>query len=147
MTNQGQDFNDVQAARLKANHERAQALHIISSMAEQGNIKGIMPWLIPQLAAHPALKQLRLTQLDAAMFGSSRKRSMLAIRKARQLADDHSTTKDGYTTIGWALASQTESKRMTAWLWVLMQREHEASFNLPDGFPFDQLYDDDTETA
>lgn len=125
-----------------ADHERAQALNHVADMCEAGQRDQVLGWLIPNMVKHPALQKIRLWQLDSIMFGSSHGRAVWTIKRARQLADDHSQVRNGHATLGWALESQEASVRMVAWLWELARREHltDTTLKPPPGLPYTQLF-------
>ena len=119
-------MNDMTAAndgRQAANRQRAAALNHVAQLCMDGHRDHVLRWLIPEMVRHPALAKIRLWQLDSMMFGSSQSRAVYSIRKARDLINDDSGIRSGHATLGWALDTQADTQRMTAWLWVLTKRE------------------------
>lgn len=141
MSSTPQQFSDMQDRLRTAQRERAHALATIMRLSETGQREKVIPFLMANMARRESLKGIRLWQLDNAMFGRSRRSAQTTIRHMRETIGDTSTVKDGYTTVGWALEDQQKSVRMSTWLYMLLLREHIASFDLPDGFPYALLYD------
>lgn len=130
-----------QAAR-QAERIRAACLLHISELAEQGKRDKVMPFLFQTMARYPQAGKIRLWRIDQAVYGTKRKRAIHTIRLARQaIGDDTAGVSDGLANLQWAAGQQKHSDRLAAWLWLMMEREHAATFNPPDGFPFRQLYD------
>lgn len=136
------DLAAMKQGIVNAEQERAQALVHVSELCERGERTQVLRWLIPQMMRQPALRKIRLWQLDTIMFGSSHGRAVWAIKKARELAGDTSTVRNGHATLGWALESKEATVRMTAWLWVLTRREKlaDTTFRPPEGMPYTQLF-------
>lgn len=138
-------MNDMTAAnngRQAANRQRAAALNHVAQLCMDGHRDHVLRWLIPEMVRHPALAKIRLWQLDSMMFGSSQSRAVYSIRKARDLINDDSGIRSGHATLGWALDTQADTQRMTAWLWVLTKREKltDTTLTPPDGFPYLPLF-------
>lgn len=136
------DMTAANDGRQAANRQRAAALNHVAQLCMDGRRDLVLRWLIPEMVHHPALAKIRLWQLDSMMFGSSQSRAVYSIRKARDLINDDSGIRSGHATLGWALESQADTQRMTAWLWVLTKREKLADTTLtpPDGFPYLPLF-------
>lgn len=130
----------VRALQRQAEEHRARALHHVSELCEQGRRDEVLRWLIPEMMRDPALKKIRLWQLDVIMFGVGQERAFRTIRKAKTLAGDKSNMKVGWANLGWALESRKDTIRMTSWLWTIMLREHLVDFRVPDGFPYEWIY-------
>lgn len=142
MASTPESFDVTRRRNEEARRERARALSIITDMCETGQRTKVMPFLLANMQRTPALRQIRLWQLDAVIFHTSRKRALRTIRRMRETINDGSTIKDGYTTVGWALEDRESSVRMSTWLYMLLLREGLTKFELPDGFPYGVLYDD-----
>lgn len=126
-----------------ADRERLMAYRMVWGLADAGRLRDVLPTLMFGLSDHPAWGKLRLWRLDSAMFGTSRKRALRWVRKARRLAGDTSTMKDGYATLAWAVESREATVRLTAWLWLLARREGLAApLTVPVGFPYATMYED-----
>ena len=137
-------FSKMVQANRDAQTERSHALNHISDLCEQGQRDKVLPYLIPAMQANPPLKKIKLWQLDAAMYGTTRARALRWIRKMRVLIHDQSHVKDGFATVEWALHDRENSVRMVTWLWLLMEREHATEFTPPAGFPYRQIFEADS---
>ena len=103
----------------------------------------VVPFLMVNLQRNPALKKIRLWQLDAIMFDVSKYIAVKTIRRMRETIGDQSTVKDGYADLGWALADKDATVR----LYQLLEREKLTKFDLPEGFPLAMLYSTEPATA
>ena len=146
MASTEESFKITQARQAEAARERARALQMAGEMCANGKRHLVIRFLLANMRRQPALRQIRLWQLDAIIFGASRKRACKTIRLMRRTIGDASTVKDGYATLGWATENEAASVRMSTWLWLLLLREKLATFDLPDGFPYGILYDTTTDT-
>lgn len=136
-----EDFPRAVAALERAQHMRAMALAKVHELCETGQRHKVMPFLLENMRRHPELGKIRLWQLDAVMFGTTRDRAIRWIRKTRELIGDTSTMPDGYTSLAWALESRESSVRMAAWLYELLLREHLCKPERPEDFPYGALFD------
>ncbi|MBT1162147.1 hypothetical protein [Bifidobacterium sp. SO1] len=141
MTSSQETFEQAQQRLEEAKRERARALQQVNDLCETGRRSLVIPFLMANMQRKPELKKIRLWQLDAIIFHTSRDRALKLIRKTRETIHDQSPIKDGYATLGWATESQEKTVRMTTWLYQLLEREKLAKFTVPDGFPYTLLYD------
>ena len=137
-----ENFTTNQQRLEEAKTERYRALQKIRTLCETGRRS-----LVVNLQRNPALKKIRLWQLDAIMFDVSKYIAVKTIRRMRETIGDQSTVKDGYADLGWALADKDATVRMTTWLYQLLEREKLAKFDLPEGFPLAMLYSAEPATA
>ena len=86
----------------EAKTERYRALQKIRTLCETGRRSLVVPFLMVNLQRNPALKKIRLWQLDAIMFDVSKYIAVKTIRRMRETIGDQSTVKDGYADLGWA---------------------------------------------
>lgn len=145
MASTPESFQTTRRRNAEARHERDRALSLIAGMCENGQRGRVIPFLLANMQRTPSLRQIRLWQLDSVIFRTSRARALKTIRRMRETIGDGSTIKDGYATVGWALADRDSSVRMSTWLYLLLLREGLAKFDIPDGFPYGVLYDDAKE--
>ena len=134
-------FTTNQQRLEEAKAERYRALQKIRTLCETGRRSLVVPFLMVNLQRNPALKKIRLWQLDAIMFDVSKYIAVKTIRRMRETIGDQSTVK------GWALADKDATVRMTTWLYQLLEREKLAKFDLPEGFPLAMLYSAEPATA
>lgn len=142
-----ENFTTNQQRLEEAKTERYRALQKIRTLCETGRRSLVVPFLMVNLQRNPALKKIRLWQLDAIMFDVSKYIAVKTIRRMRETIGDQSTVKDGYADLGWALADKDTTVRMTTWLYQLLEREKLAKFDLPEGFPLAMLYSAEPATA
>lgn len=140
MTSSPETFLQAQQRLEDAKRERARALQQVSDFCERGQRVLVIPFLITNMQRKPELRKIRLWQLDAIVFHTSRDRALKAIRRMRETIGDRSSIKDGYVTLGWATDSQEHTVRLVTWLYQLLERERIARFAVPDGFPYGLLY-------
>lgn len=145
MASTEESFQRTQDALDTARTERSRALRQVQVLCETGRRQLVIPFLMANMRRTPALGKIRLWQLDAIMFGTSRRVANRTIRATRETIGDDSNVTDGYATLGWALESQEKTVRMTTWLLQLSLRERLSSFRKPDGFPYAQLYRQTTD--
>lgn len=147
MTVSAETFEETQHRLEEAKRERGRALQQVSDLCETERRNLVIPFLMANMQRKPELKKIRLWQLDAIIFHTSRDRALKAIRKMRETINDKSTIKDGYATLGWATESREHTVRLTTWLYQLLEREKIARFSVPDGFPYTLLYRLDDQTS
>ena len=135
-----ENFATNQQRLEEAKTERYRALQKIRTLCETGRRSLVVPFLMVNLQRNPALKKIRLWQLDAIMFDVSKYIAVKTIRRMRETIGDQSTVKDG-------LADKDATVRMTTWLYQLLEREKLTKFDLPEGFPLAMLYSTEPATA
>ena len=108
-----ENFATNQQRLEEAKTERYRALQKIRTLCETGRRSLVVPFLMVNLQRNPALKKIRLWQLDAIMFDVSKYIAVKTIRRMRETIGDQSTVKDGYADLGWALADKDATVRMT----------------------------------
>lgn len=146
MASTEESFQQTQEALDAANRERSRALQQVQTLCETGRRHLVIPFLMANMQRVPALRKIRLWQLDSIMFNTSRRVANKTIRTMRETINDDSSVNDGYATLGWALESKEKTVRMTTWLLQLSLREKLSVFRKPDGFPYEQLYRQTTDT-
>ena len=132
-----ENFATNQQRLEEAKTERYRALQKIRTLCETGRRSLVVPFLMVNLQRNPALKKIRLWQLDAIMFDVSKYIAVKTIRQMRETFGDQ----------GWALADKDATVRMTTWLYQLLEREKLTKFDLPEGFPLAMLYSTEPATA
>ena len=145
MASTPESFEITKRRHDEAERERRQALSRIEHYCETGQRHLVIPFLMVNMQRTPALRRIRLWQLDSVMFHSPRSRAYRTIRQMRELIGDRSHVKDGFTTVGWALENREASVRMSTWLYLLLLREKLTKFELPEGFPYGLLYDNTSD--
>lgn len=145
MASTEESFRQTQEALDSARRERSRALQQVQTLCETGRRHLVVPFLMANMQRVPALRKIRLWQLDSIMFNTSRRVANKTIRVMRETINDDSSVNDGYVTLGWALESREKSVRMTAWLLQLSLRERLSVFRKPDDFPYGQLYRQTTD--
>lgn len=142
------DIETVKSLNRKAKEERDRAMAQVLRLVNTGQRHRVFPFLLANMEHTPSLRKIRLWQLDAIMFNTSRKRALKLIRKTRQMIGDSTTISDAVCNLGWATASQDATIRMSTWLYNLLLREKICRMQLPDDYPYGLLYDlNDTELA
>lgn len=135
------DFNSVKASKERAQLERDRALAQVLRFVQLGQRDHVFPFLLANMARTPSLRKIRLWQLDALLFNTSRRRALKLVRKTREQIGDSSTIGDGVCNLGWATESREATVRLSAWLYNLMLREKLCRMELPDDYPYGFLYD------
>lgn len=135
------NFASNQQRLEEAKRERYRVLQKVQDLCTTGQRSLVIPFLMVNMQHNPALKKIRLWQLDAIMFNQSKYIALKTIRHMRETIGDQSTVKDGYADLGWALENKNATVRMTTWLYQLLEREKTTTFELPEGFPLTMLYE------
>lgn len=138
---QDQQRDNMKARNEQAKKERDMMLAHLYRLCQQDQREKVIPTVIANMRSHPAVGGIRLWQLDSVMFNVSRRSACRLIRRMRETISDQSHVKDGFTTVRWALESPEATVRMTTWLWMLLLREKLATFEIPKGFPYAQLFE------
>lgn len=106
MVSTEESFQQTQDALDVARLERARALQQVQTLCETGRRHLVIPFLMANMQRVPALRKIRLWQLDSIMFNTSRRIANKTIRVMRETINDDSSVNDGYVTLGWALESK-----------------------------------------
>ena len=112
MVSTEESFQQTQDALDVARLERARALQQVQTLCETGRRHLVIPFLMANMQRVPALRKIRLWQLDSIMFNTSRRIANKTIRVMRETINDDSSVNDGYVTLGWALESKEKTVRM-----------------------------------